>query len=56
MIDPSRSKEFYSLVRTRGIKLPPHVNPYNFVGFEDFLTKLCGNLENSITQLPKKYF
>ena len=58
ILNPSRSKEFYNLVRPRGgVKLRPHENHYNFVGFEDFLTKLRGHLEKSITQVwVVKYF
>ena len=56
-LNPSRSKDFYNLVRPKGVKLPPHVNRYNFVGFEDFLTKLWGHLDKSNTQIwDVKYF
>ena len=60
IINPSRSKEFYNLVRPRGGgggEITPHVNRCNFFGFEDFLTKLWGHLEKSITQVwVVKYF
>ena len=59
-VNPSRSKEFYNLVRPKkggGVKLPPHENRYNFGGFKNFTTKLWGHLEKSITQVwVVKYF
>ena len=55
--NPSRSKEFYNLVRPRGVKLPPCLNRYNLVGLEKFLTKLSGHVDKSITQIwVVKYF
>ena len=52
IFNPSLSKEFYVQLSTAmggRVKLPPHVNRYNFVAFEDFVTKHWGYLSRKIT-------
>ena len=53
-INPSLTKDFYTLVRSAVGQITTvhrHVNRYNFVGFEEFLTKLWKRLDKSNTQI-----